>query len=207
MVDFYNGVMRSWSNQIMSSPAQTQPSPTARNTAHPSSNERRRRRQRSGRSAPLRFAPVARARATRPSLLTKTSPHLCDPVRSGAVVGSRRCYSSRGSSKSGARGMARSENLDGADEASPVARLASQELSPSITPCPSGPPPTLPPWPPVAGLGISGVVAAPGTVGVGPVGAVVAPGPLDDFRLHVVKRRERQLVKRTPRNLLKPLCY
>lgn len=62
-----------------------------------------------------------------------------------------------------------------------MARLASQELSPSITPCPSAP------WPPVPGLGICGV--APGRVGVGPVGAVV-PGPPDDFRLHVVKKGE-----------------
>lgn len=104
--------------------------------------------------------------------------------------GRRGCYSSRPRRRSaGARGKARNTGLDvgGADDASPVARLASQELSPSITPCPSGPPC----WP--AGLGICGVapVPAPGSVGVRPPvgGAVVAPGPPDDFTLHVVIKK------------------
>ena len=90
--------------------------------------------------------------------------------------------SSRPPSRSGARGEAQSAGgNDGADDASPVARLASQELSPSITPCPSCPP---------ADRGICGV--APGSVGVGPVGAaVVAPGPLEDFRLHVFRHTKR----------------
>ena len=98
-------------------------------------------------------------------------------------------YSRSPRSRSGASGEARSASpgTGGAADASPVARLASHELSPSITPCPSGPP-CCPP----AVLGICGV--APGSVG----GAVVAPGPPDDFTLHVfVKRkRDRQSVKK-----------
>ena len=97
------------------------------------------------------------------------------------MVGCRCCYSRRPRSRSGEARSA-SPGLGGADDTSPVARLASQELSPSITPCPSVPP----------CLGICGV--APGSVG----GAVVAPGPPDDFTLHVfVKRkRDRQSVKK-----------
>jgi hypothetical protein len=71
-----------------------------------------------------------------------------------------------------------------------VARLASHELSPSITPCPSG-------------LGVAPApapVPAPGSVGVRPPvgGAVDVPGPPDDFTLHVVvKKMDSQSVKRT----------
>jgi hypothetical protein len=185
--------MRSWSNQIKSYhlPAQTQHGQPhrARNTNtnhhhHPSMGMGARgspasasARRQAGRTASLcASAPRACVRARFFSFFDqKLSPHT--PVtRSVAWVSRWWCYSStsrsRPTSRSGARGKARSA---GADDASPVARLASQELSPSITPCPSGPPP--------ADRGV-----APGSVGVGPVGAAVvvaAPGPLDDFTLHV----------------------
>lgn len=122
------------------------------------------------------------------SFLTKTF--------ASSPVASRGCYSSRPRRRrrrsAGARGNARSEGLDvgGADDTSPVARLASHELSPSITPCPSG-------------LGVAPApapVPAPGSVGVRPPvgGAVDVPGPPDDFTLHVVvKKMDSQSVKRT----------
>jgi hypothetical protein len=108
--------------------------------------------------------------------------------------GCRCCYSSSPRSRNGASSEDRSASATlvggGADDASPVARLAIQELSPSITPCPSAPP-CCPP----AGRGICGVapVPAPGSVGVRPPvvgGAVVAPGPPDDFTLHVFVKKE-----------------
>lgn len=183
--------MRSWSNQIKSyhiiSPHKPSTgSPTARATPPTATTTlpwgwgagaARRPRRQAGRTASLcASAPRACVRARFFSFFDqKLSPHT--PVtRSVAWVSRWWCYSStsrsRPTSRSGARGKARSA---GADDASPVARLASHELSPSITPCPSGPPP--------ADRGV-----APGSVGVGPVGAAVvvaAPGPLDDFTLHV----------------------